>query len=185
MLVRSAFQRGVRVSTVCTGLRSGPRSVTHLTNVPGASYFRAGVLIFATMGAAVGCDREGRTRAEARTFVALYEATDHRAPIVERERKLAQLEQLTLTEPLVSEARDECVGAHRALIRAERESEQAAGQLDKALIAAPDGGALDPAESERIRAGIVQAERSVGDARARFGRCEEQARSLSLRFGPR
>jgi hypothetical protein len=142
-------------------------------------------LVFALLGGSAGCDREGRTRAEARTFVALYEATDHRAPIAERERKLVQLEQLTLTEPLVSEARDVCVGAHRALIRAERENEQAAGQLDKALIAAPDGGALEPAESERIRAGIVQAERSVGDARTRFGRCEEQARSLSLRFGPR
>jgi hypothetical protein len=132
-----------------------------------------------------GCDREGRLRAEARTFLTLYKATDYRASIPERERKLAQLEQLTLTEPLVDAARNECVAAHRALIRAERENEQAAGALDRALIATPDGGVLEPADADRIRAGIVQAERSVGDSRARFGRCEEHARSLSLRFGAR
>lgn len=166
-------------------LRARDGSVTHLTHVAASTLTRVGFLSLSLVGLTAGCDREERTRAEARTFLALYEVTDHRAPIAERERKLAQIEQLTLTDPAIAGTRDECVGAHRALIRGERENEQAAAQLDRALSAQPDGGPLDPQQAEHIRAGIVQAERSVGDARARFERCEEQARSLSLRFGAR
>ena len=131
------------------------------------------------------CDREGRVRAEARTFLALYEATDHRAPVREREHKVAQLDQLALTEPAVVKARDECVAAHRALIRAEQQNEGASSQLDQALAAQPKGEPLAPAETVRIKAEITKAEQSLVDARARFERCETQARSLSLRFGKR
>lgn len=129
------------------------------------------------------CNREDRVRAEAHTFLALYRATDHRAPIAERERKVEQLEQLTLSEEAVRSARDQCVGAHRALIRAERENEAAAGQLDRAIAAQPDGGALMAADTQRIRAEIDRAEGSLTDARGRFERCEAQARTLALRFG--
>ena len=135
--------------------------------------------------ALAGCDREGRVRAEARTFLALYEATDHRASVAERERKVAQLEQLALSEVVVGKARDECVAAHRALIRAERENEVASGQLDRALAAQPAGAPLPVEETARIRGEITKAEQSLTDARARFERCEQQARTLSLRFGAR
>lgn len=131
----------------------------------------------------LACDSEGRTRAEAHTFLALYAATDHRAPVAERERKIQQLMQLSLSDETVRKARDECVAAHRALLTAERQNEQAASQLDKALKAQPTGGALPETETANIRAGIAQAEASLGDARARFEKCETQARSLSLRFG--
>jgi hypothetical protein len=131
------------------------------------------------------CDRDDRVRAEAHTFLAVYRATDHRAPIAERERKIVQLEQLTLSEEVVQRARDQCVGAHRALVRAELENETAASQLDKAIAAQPDGGALLAVDTQRIRTGIEQAASSVADARTRFEKCESQARSLSLRFGGR
>ena len=131
------------------------------------------------------CDRDERVRAEAHTFLAVYKATDHRAPIPERERKIGQLEQLTLSEQVVRAARDECVGAHRALVRAELENDTASSQLDKAIAGQPDGGALKPVDTLRIRAGIEQAASSVADARTRFEKCETQARSLSLRFGTR
>lgn len=137
----------------------------------------------ALCAATAGCDREDRVRAEAHTFLALYRATDHRAPIAERERKIVQLEQLTLSEEVVRAARDQCVGAHRALVRAELENETAAGQLDKAIAAQPDGGSLLAADTLRIRAGIEQAASSLADARTRFEKCEAQARGLSLRFG--
>jgi DNA polymerase III delta prime subunit len=136
-----------------------------------------------TVLASAACDRDDRVRAEAHTFLALYRATDHRAPIAERERKIAQLEQLTLSEQAVRTARDQCVGAHRALIRAERENEVAAGQLDRALAAQPDGGPLQVTDTARIRAEIDRAEGSLTDARGRFEKCEAQARTLSLRFG--
>lgn len=136
--------------------------------------------------ALLGCDgREERQRAEARTFLALYEATDHRAPVPERERKIEQLAQLGLSDELVQKARDECVSAHRTLVAAERENERAASQLDRAIAASPGGAALAPEDTVRIGEGIKQAERSLSDARTRFERCEAQARSLSLRFGAR
>jgi hypothetical protein len=131
----------------------------------------------------LACDTEGRARAEAHTFLALYSATDHRAPVAERERKITQLEQLTLTDATVRQARDECVGAHRSLLKAERENEVASVQLDKALAAQPTGVALPVTDTASIRAGIEQAERTLTDARGRFEKCETQARSLSLRFG--
>jgi hypothetical protein len=132
-----------------------------------------------------GCDREGRTRAEARTFLALYEATDHRAPVPERERKVAQLEQLTLTDESVRQARDECVAAHKALISAEHSNERAAGQLDRAIAGQPDGEPLAEGATAAIRTGIEQAERSLKDARTRFEKCESKARDLSVHYGER
>jgi hypothetical protein len=133
-----------------------------------------------------GCDsREQRTRAEARNFLSLYEATDHRAPIAERERKLTQLGQLNLTDETVRKARDGCVQAHRALIHAERENEGAAGKLDKVVAAQLSGEPLPAAEAESIRTRLEAAEGAIADSRKRFERCEEDARGLALRFGER
>jgi hypothetical protein len=129
-----------------------------------------------------GCDRDDRLRAEARLFLALYEATDHRAPIAERERKIVQLEQLALSEELVREARDQCVSAHRTLIRAERENANAGRKLDQAIAAQPQGEALQATATDGIRAEIDRAEQSLTDARGRFEKCEARTRTLSLRF---
>jgi hypothetical protein len=149
------------------------------------SQLLAVLLLLVSLPGLPACSSEGRARAEAHMFLALYEATDHRAPLAERERKIAQLEQLSLSDEVVDKARAECVGAHRALLKAERENELAAVQLDKAVAAQPDGGALPVADTASIRAGIEQAERSLVDARGRFEKCETQARSLSLRYGDR
>jgi hypothetical protein len=149
------------------------------------SNFLAQVALVLGLGLLTGCDREGRVRAEARTFLALYEATDHRAPIPERERKLKQLEQLALSEEAVRAARDECVAAHKVLIDAERQNEHASVELDKALAAQPQGEALPQDQIARIRSEIQVAEGSLSDARKRFEHCETQARSLDLRFGER
>ena len=151
--------------------------------LPNFANFFAVCVLSVGGAAASSCDRDDRIRAEAHTFLALYRATDHRAPIPERERKIVQLEQLTLSEKAVSAARDQCVEAHRALVRAERENATASSQLDQAIAAQPDGGALLGVDTTRIRAGIEQAASSLVDARRGFEKCESQARSLSLRFG--
>ncbi len=147
--------------------------------------YLARLLWLALLVLGLGCDRDARTRAEARTFLSVYESIEHGAPLAERERKIAQLEQLTLSDEGVRRARDDCVGAHRALARAEREHEQAARELEKAIAAQPDGAPLPAGETERIRGGIEQAERSLGDARGRFQRCEQEVRDLSLRYAQR
>lgn len=149
------------------------------------SNFLAQVALVLGLGQLTACDREGRVRAEARTFLALYEATDHRAPIPERERKVKQMEQLALSEEAVRLARDECVAAHKTLIEAERQNEHASVELDKALASQPRGEPLPPDRIAGIRLEIQNAEISLSDARKRFEHCETQARSLDLRFGER
>lgn len=149
-----------------------------------SNFLAHGVIVLA-LGQVAACDREGRVRAEARTFLALYEATDHRAPIAERERKVKQMEQLALSEEAVRAARDECVAAHKVLIDAERQNEHASRELDNVLATQPAGEPLPSEEIARIRAEIQTAEGSLSDARKRFERCETQARSLDLRFGDR
>ncbi len=154
-------------------------------------FFRATTNFLAHLALVTGlaqlaaCDREGRVRAEARTFLALYEATDHRAPIPERERKVQQMEQLVLSEEAVRAARDECVAAHKTLISAEQQNEHASVELDKVLAAKGGSEPLPPDEIARIRTEIQSAEGSLSDARKRFEHCETQARSLDLRFGER
>ena len=135
----------------------------------------------------VGCGngKDDRVRAEARSFLTLYEATSHRAPIAERERKLEQLNQLTLADETVRKARDECVEAHRALIRAERENEGASGQLDKVVHAHLGGEPLPAIEAEAIKKRIAAAESAVAESRKLFEQCEDETRSLALRFGER
>jgi hypothetical protein len=149
-----------------------------------SNFLAHGALVLG-LGLLAACDREGRVRAEARTFLALYEATDHRAPIPERQRKVLQMEQLALSEEAVRAARDECVAAHKTLIDAENQNEHASVELDKALAAQPKGEPLGQDEIGRIRTEIQVAEGSLADARKRFEHCETQARSLDLRFGER
>jgi hypothetical protein len=150
-----------------------------------SSNFLAQLALVLVLGQLAGCDREGRVRAEARTFLALYKATDHRAPIPERERRVLQMEQLALSEEAVRSARDECVEAHKTLISAERQNEHASVELDKSLAAQPKGEPLPADQILRIRGEIDAAQRSLVDARRRFEHCETQARSLDLRFGDR
>jgi hypothetical protein len=141
----------------------------------------AGYMVLAAL---LGCAEE-RQRTEARAFLALYETIDHRQPSAVREEKLSALKQLTLVDVEVKRARDDCVSAHRALLRAEHEHESAAVRLDQAIAKDLKGAPLPPDQAEPIRVSIEQADRSLGDARTRFARCENGARSLSLRFGKR
>jgi len=132
-----------------------------------------------------GCDKDERLRSEARAFLASYEAIDFRAPAAEREAKLSALEKLTFLTEDVQKARTDCVSAHRALLAAEKGHEHAAKRLDEALVNAEAAEPLDPSTTQSIRAEIESADRELAQARERFTTCENEARSLSLRFGTR
>jgi hypothetical protein len=140
--------------------------------------------LYVVLMAPSGCGEE-RQRTEARAFLALYESLDHRQPAAVREEKLSALKQLTLVDVEVKRARDDCVSAHRALLRAEQEHESAAAKLDQAIAKDLKGAPLPVEQAEPIRVSIEQADRSLADARTRFTRCENGARSLSLRFRQR
>src|SRR5262245_47087772 len=93
--------------------------------------------------ALVGCGEE-RQRTEARAFLANYETVDLSQPATVRQQKLSALKQLALVDLEVKRARDDCVSAHRALLRAEREQESAALRLDEAIAKDPKGTPLPP-----------------------------------------
>ena len=147
-----------------------------------ANLLRKVCLVGLVFAALAGCG-DHRLRAEARAFLGLYESIDHRQSAAIRELKLTALEALVVTEPDVKHARDECVAAHRALLSSEREHEQAALKLDEAIAQTEEGAPLPAATTELIRKGIDHADQSLSSARSLFERCENQARSLSLRFG--
>ena len=139
------------------------------------------LLLLAALGTSACGDR--RLRAEARAFLSVYEALDHRQKPAEREKKLSALRLLVLVEPEVVKARDHCVAGHTALLRSERAHEEAARQLDSALAASPDGAPLRSDATHEIRTQIEQAESSLNAAKADLRQCESEARGLSLRFG--
>ena len=150
-----------------------------------ARSFRAVLLGYGlVMVLAAGCGGD-RQRSEAQAFLALYESLDHRQPVAVREQKLTALKQLTLVDLDVKRARDDCVSAHRALLTSETANEAAKSRLDEVISKHLEGSPLPPELTEPIRVGVEQAERSLKEARSRFARCEEEARSLSLRFGKR
>ncbi|HEX6242928.1 MAG TPA: hypothetical protein VFZ61_18575 [Polyangiales bacterium] len=138
-------------------------------------------LLFASLCAAACGDR--RLRAEARSFLAVYEGLDHRQKSAQREKKLTDLRLLVLVEPEVVQARDHCVAGHTALLRAERAQEEAARKLDTALAGSTDGAPLGEQTTQEIRTQIEEADGALNDARSSLRQCETQARGLSLRFG--
>lgn len=143
----------------------------------------AGLIVSLLAG---GCtDQQERIRAEARSLLTMYEATSHRAPLAERERKITKLSQLAISDEPLRKTRDLCVEAHRALVRAERENDSASSQLEQALAAQNDGGALPADQVETIRNSIASAERAISASRGSFEQCESEMRTLSLRYGER
>lgn len=147
------------------------------------SVLRARLLLAVLLAVAALACGDRRVRAEARAFLAGFEAIDHRDKPEARETKLLVLEQLVLTEPEVVNARAHCVEGHKALLSSERAHEHAAQQLDRAVAASPEGAPLSPQATEQIRVEIEQADQALARARANLRQCENEARGLSLRFG--
>ena len=129
-----------------------------------------------------GCG-DRRLRGEARAFLTAYESLDHREKPEIREQKLSMLRGLVLTESEVEKARDLCVTGHEALLESERNHEQAARELDEAVAQSPSGEPLSAQATAQIRAKIEQAESTLRKARDSLRACENEVRSLSLRFG--
>lgn len=134
-------------------------------------------------GFVIGCGDREATQKEARSFMRAYEAVSHKAPVPKRRAALDALRGLILHRPEVKEARDRCVRAHEALLEGEAAQEQAAQALDRALAAAPAGGApLAPATRADIGAELERSEKSLADAKAKFADCEDSYRDLQLRY---
>lgn len=124
-----------------------------------------------------------RLRAEARAFLTAYESLDHRESPAVREQKLSALRGLVLTETEVAKTRDRCVAGHEALLESERSQEQAARALDEAVGDSAGGEPLSAQATSQIRVKIERAEEALRKAKDGLRACENEVRSLSLRFG--
>jgi hypothetical protein len=126
-----------------------------------------------------------RLRNDARAFLSLNGAVDYRSSEAEREKRVADLERLLLTDPSVKLTRDLCVSGHREMGRQQKAQEENANEIDRVIAAKPDGSPLDPSVIASLQAKLADSERGLERARQELRSCEEQARALSLRFGPR
>lgn len=163
---------------MCTSLRSFGRP-PKLAPVR----FAQRVLVFVALATPVaGCGDSDRN--EAMLFLTRYDALDLGAPIEERRAAIAALRGLVLTSEPVMHARDACVEAYSAEIRAEDRHAEATAEL----LRASSGGAEEvPTEARaRIEAAIQDSQDAIEATRELYPRCQRAARDLRLRYqGPR
>lgn len=123
---------------------------------------------------------EDRARNEAMLFLTRYDALDLDAPIEERRTALSALRGLTLSNEDVVSARDACVSAYDAEIRAEDQHADATALL---LQASSGGADAVPTEAAaRIEAAIQESQEAIETTRRLFPRCEHEARALRVRY---
>jgi hypothetical protein len=132
----------------------------------------------------LACDEDAQLRDDARRFLAGYTAITYDLRGAELEKRLGALAALPLGEPAVRETRDLCVAGHRAMLEQERAQEAHAAQVDRALAGSTDGAPLDAATLAGLKEKLDSAQTALTAAREKLERCEGQARSLSMRFGP-
>jgi hypothetical protein len=124
---------------------------------------------------------EDTERAEARTLLMLLQSIDIRHPVQKRKTEVMHLESLVLNEQKLSRARDCCVRAHKALIAAEEQQEQAKRILDKATALDPSA-AIDTPDLAVIAETIERSNNELKRAKDIFPSCEREIRKLELRF---
>jgi hypothetical protein len=133
----------------------------------------------------LACDGDGQLRDDARRFLAGYTAITYDLRGAELEKRVGALAALPLAQAEVRETRDLCVAGHRAMLAQERAQEAHAAEVDRALASSKQGAPLDTATLGRLKDKLDVAQGALTTAREKLERCEAQARSLDMRFGPR
>jgi hypothetical protein len=133
----------------------------------------------------LGCDSDAQLRDDTGRFLAGYTAITYDLRGAELEKRIGALAALPLGEAEVREARDLCVAGHRAMLNQERAQEAHAAEVDRALAGSTDGAPLDTATLAGLKEKLDAAQTALTSAREQLERCEAQARSLAMRFGPR
>ena len=144
-------------------------------------------VVFALL-CACSCSRdsgEARLRAEARTFLKLYEAVHLSDQEAQRAARISALAAAPLSDENVRHARDLCVAGQRELLQQEQLQEANSSEIDRALASSKQGAPLDPSLVERLRAKVTESEQALRRAQDQLHACEAATRSLSLRFAPR
>lgn len=123
-------------------------------------------------------------RVEAQRFLSTLDAIDTSSSPELRRPQLARLRALDVKHPDVQDALRDCLAAHDALIMAEEEQQRAQRALDAALSGS-QAKKFSSQEAMRLNMMINRSSESVARARTLFPACNQKARSLTLRYGPR
>lgn len=127
----------------------------------------------------VGC--EDTEREEARALLERLRSIDIHVSVQKRKTVISQLESLVLTQEKLNRARDLCVRAHKALIAAEEQQEQAKRILDQATALDPNASIEKP-DMVVIADAIERSNNELKRAKETFPSCEREIRKLELRF---
>jgi hypothetical protein len=138
-------------------------------------------LSLALLGTTItGCGEGDDARNEAMIFLTRYDdfATD--APREDRERGVAELRGLVLSNESVRAVRDACADAFDSVLRAEGQHTEAT----RMLLEASNGGAGEiPTEAAaRIEAAIQESTEAIEASRTGFQRCQTGVQTLRTRF---
>lgn len=119
------------------------------------------------------CDLGGAEREQVRAFLARVAAVDLRAPAEERERQIAALRDVALSDPGLVRVREQCVSAHAGLLAAERAQAAARQELDRA---GPSG--LEQVALTRIAGDVARAGQTLRAAQAVLPECQQSVGRL-------
>lgn len=137
------------------------------------------ILALSTGVAAVGCNRESESRAEARALLERLNKLTAKGSLTERQQALNALDGFNVQDPKHAEARDVCRSAHSQLLAAEAAQVSAKKALDEAAKARQAGS--PPLSSERglaIAAELNQSTAALTAAQKEFPKCEQATLAL-------
>ncbi|MBN1653669.1 MAG: hypothetical protein JXA30_07825 [Deltaproteobacteria bacterium] len=124
---------------------------------------------------------EDRERKESRLLLERLRSVDIRMPYDKRKSAVTQIEALVFTEKKLSQIRDRCVRAHRALIEAEEQQEKAKRVLERATALDANASIKEP-DLAVIAEAVSRSNDEIKRAKDAFPSCDRAIRGLELRF---
>lgn len=128
---------------------------------------------------ALGCDQDERELQ--RELLQRVEAIDVSQAPETRAEQVAALEELPVQRPKLAELQQDCVRAHRLLLRAERHQARARDALER-QAEAMRAGTLEDASAGRLAADLQRSDEALKHATELFRICQQGTRDLALRL---
>lgn len=141
---------------------------------------KKGVVVAALILVFSACSGEKTSRTQAQALLERISSLDIEASFEIRERQLRDLEVLPLRDPQLAAVRDQCLAAHRGLLRAEVEQDAASSALESAAAQYGDAG-IPPVETEAIAARIRKSSDSLAEAQHALPDCDRRTLDLVKR----
>jgi hypothetical protein len=140
-------------------------------------------IVAAVILATRGCGTASDGRNDAMLFLDRVDGLEVDDPLEERRTRVRVLTELPISSSRVDAARDVCVAAHSALIRAEDLHAQARADLARA---SHDGSVQVSTDMAlEIETAITESDEAIQSSRDLFPRCTQAIRALETRYTTR